>query len=978
MRTVSKLPLLTAGLLACLPIFGCSDETANPVPSADKDGGISGTSSSGGTGGTGGGAGVTGPIGPRSDLPVDARVSVEHLSSPVDVVRDKDGRPHIYASNIADAMRVQGYLCAEDRHFQLEFSRRSAEGRLAEVFADADPSTIDLDINIRTLGIGRLAKAQYAALPSGEFRDILDAYADGVTQVFRKIRGGELKLPKDIVGVDPSAFTDWTGADSLAVMRFTTYLLSFDADLEINTQLFFDAARFTFTAGNADPLLAKRAGMERDFLRFAPADPASTTAGYPAQIPAPPPKPALPKKTKSPAPLHHLAALTEGVLRALARSREIYNPIGIGSNNWAVSPARSATGHALLAGDPHLAFSAPAFFWPVSLDVSDKSGPSRSFQVSGVAEPGIPGPFFGHNAKVGWVSTVANYDATDLYAEQLSPDAKSVMWKGKPVPIKTVNEVIPIHGKPAYTYPVQIVPHHGPIAPNINKNHTVDPLDPQLGALSVRWTGLDAPPELPAFLDVFRAKNVDEARQALKSFTVGTQNWVVADTAGDVLWSSYGLVPIRDPKSFQWNPKTYQGTIPCLVLPGDGSAEWTGYLSDAAVPWEKNPAAGYIATANNDPIGDTADNDPTNGTLPDGTPMYLNCNFDIGLREGRIQSRLKGMNKATPADMAALQADVRSPLGAALAPLLVDAIDRAEEERKTPGAHPDLTVIVADTGYTPARVRMVHDLLVSWGKDADYRAASGIDPDTNQPLSGAANDPEVKASQATLFFNTWLVRLLKRTFGDEITKMGGFAYSGWQAKAILYLTSADQKALATFDAATGDSSLWDDLTTPAVESRKERMIRALLDTFTTLDKIAGPDPLTYRWGASHTVTFGALVPLYTELSIPPASDKTFAAGFPRTGDMFTVDVANFNVNAKLTADPNFTLSFGPAQRLVIDMDPTGPRAENALPGGAAWDPTSPHFRDQAELWRKNQTHPVPFVLPDVIAAKESRTVAAAP
>ena len=60
------------------------------------------------------------------------------------------------------------------------------------------------------------------------------------------------------------------------------------------------------------------------------------------------------------------------------------------------------------------------------------------------------------------------------------------------------------------------------------------------------------------------------------------------------------------------------------------------------------------------------------------------------------------------------------------------------------------------------------------------------------------------------------------------------------------------------------------------------------------------------------------------------------------------------------------------------MAPTGPKVDNAIPGGVIWDANSPHFRDQAELWRKNQTHPVPFLIPDVIAAKETRTVAAAP
>jgi len=228
-----------------------------------------------------------------------------------------------------------------------------------------------------------------------------------------------------------------------------------------------------------------------------------------------------------------------------------------------------------------------------------------------------------------------------------------------------------------------------------------------------------------------------------------------------------------------------------------------------------------------------------------------------------------------------------------------------------------------------------------------------------------------------LIFNTWLVRVLARTFGDELGRLGVGIFRESRAKAFIRLVKADPATLATYDPATLDSSLWDDIDTPEVESRDERMIRALVDALSTLEALAGPDPAAYRWGKHHTVKFTALIPLFSELSIPPGSDPTFFAGFPRPGDSFSVDSSDFGFPG-LMSTPSFSYAHGPTQRFVIDMDPAGPKAENALPGGVIWDSKSPHFRDEAELWRKNQTHPVPFALSDVIAAKETRTVAAAP
>lgn len=951
--------LLVVTTLGSLGLVGCSSDSVNPTPVVPDAAPVE----------------PTGPLGARADLPVDERITIENLSAPVDIVRDKYGRPHIYAATVGDAMRAEGWLVARDRAFELEFFRRVSEGRLAEMLSDSDKSTIDLDVTYRHIGLARTAKAQYEALPQGEMREIMDAYADGVTQVFRQIRSGKIRLPDGLIAIDRESFTDWTGIDSLAIGRLQTHLLSYDADSDLANQFLFDAARATFKAGDVDPVLAKRANLERDLFRFAPGDAATTTSGYPMGQPLIKPGPAAPAWKRP-----DLAAIAKGYLAATLRARELLNPEGFGSNNWAIAASRSKTGHALVASDPHLSLSAPSIFWPVSIDVTAAEGgdAAKNLKVAGVAFPGIPGIILGHNEHIAWGATVAGYDVSDAFAETLTPDGASVMWKGKPVPLETIDEEIKLQSGPSLIYHVKVVPHHGPIQPNITIMHTVAPPDPKTGAVSIRWTGLEPTTEISAVVNLMRAKNVDEAQKALDDFSVGAQNWMLGDTSGNILWTSHANVPVRDPNAFAWNAQTYMGNLPCFVLPGDGTADWTGYLPGGQVPWEKNPTAGFLSTANNDPIGNTLDNDPSNDKLPDGKPMYLAAKFDIGFREGRIQKRIKDhTDPFTTDDLQSIQADARSAMGAALTPSLLAAIDRAEEERKTPGTHPDLTAVVADPLYKSATILTVRGLLDAWGKEADYEAAAGIDLDTNKPKDASGGDAvEVKAAQATLLFNAWLVRVLGRTFGDELTKMGAGLARDDKARSFIRILKGDPAQLATFDAATGDSSLWDDIGTPAVESRQERMIRALLDALTTLEQSAGPDIATYRWGAQHTVRFNALISVFTKLAIPPGGDEMFPNGFPRHGDSFSVDSSDFGF-VGLSRMPDFSYAHGPAQRFVIDMDPSGPKAFNALPGGVIWDAKSPHFRDEAEFWRRNQAHPVPFLLADVVAAKESRTVATA-
>ncbi len=915
--------------------------------------------------------------GPYDSVPITNRVKITGLHGPVDVVRDKYGVIHIRATSNEDAVRVQGYQVARDRTAQLELIRRSATGRLAEVFGDVIPTLIDSDIVMRTVGLARTAK-QIADTAPPDIRAFLDAYADGVSQLNARLVSGDEEMPAGMVGFSQSAFAPWTAADVVAVARFQAFNLSYDADYEMALTEGVEATRAKMNATSQDPNLAKRANMLVDVLRFEPNELSHPLDAFPndaagtMELHVPKQFP-LRDFHASPEALAATRAFRDGLdaIRKYVGGRRMDST---GSNDWVVGPSRAANGHAMLANDPHLSLSAPSVFWMTHVTVDG----DEKWNYAGTAFPGIPGVILGFNGDVAWGATTADYDVADVYQETLSPDGQGVIFDGATVPFQRVHETIDVVNRPPVEYDVLVVPHHGPVVPTITADHRVAP--PSGKVMSVRWTGHPPTHELDALYKLLRAKTVDEARAAFSTWEVGAQNWVVADTHGDIFYTTRSNIPKRDKRAFTWDPKTFTGTIPCLVEPGDGTAEWTGaFVEDAFIPHIKNPPKGYLATANTEQVDTTFDNDPTNDKLPSGEPQYFGCWHDPGYRLERIQQRIENVgHPMTLDDMAAIQSDARSAAGSKLAPLLLAAIARANEEAATPGTHKDLTALVTSQRWKDANAAEIVDLLTRWGSDSDYEATSGMTPDANQPVSDAK---EADASRATTIFNAWIVAMRHLVFDDEEKAIGySFGRGYLDDRSILIgLLTMDPKTLATYDATLGDSILFDDLATAGVtETRDERTIHALLDGLDFLRTRLGTDTQQWRWGRLHTIRFVALVDLWKSLSIPQDPDETFPLGFPRHGDGLNVDSAFYETPKALDATADFSYHEGPTQRFVIEMDPKGVVAKNVLPGGEVWESRDPHFRDEAELWRRNQNRPFAFAAADVVGAAESRTVYESP
>jgi penicillin amidase len=902
------------------------------------------------------------PPGPFGTAPaVTTTIALANLDGNVDMIRDNHGMVHIYGESATDAMRVQGYQVAQDRTAQLELARRYAEGRMAELFGNLEPNLIDGDIAMRMLGLRRVAQQMYDALaPDSESRKWIDAFADGVSQFNARLQTGDESLPPSMVGIPTSAFTAWTGVDVLAVGRLQSQSLQFTADVDIARQELADRTHAAFPSGS-------RASMLKDVVRFAPFDPTLAMSGFPNDT-SHTMSQTLPRRVGVPRDVMDRAA---GWRHASAGIRDVFSRIGLtGSNNWVIGPKLSATGHAMVANDPHLMLSAPSVFWLTHLHVSSASDPSQNLDLAGTAFPGIPGVILGFNQNVAWGGTVVGYDVTDVYTEALTPDGTGVVFRGQNVPLQTVHETIDVAGGSSIAYDVLIVPHHGPLVPTI-VNHKVVPPKGGSGALSVKWTGLQPTNESQTIAGFAHMKNVEDARTTMRAFGVGALNWVFGDSNGDIFYTTQSIVPKRDKRAFTGDPRLFRGNLPCFVLPGDGTAEWNGVLDEAYVPHVKNPSAGYVATSNSDPVGVTLDDDPSNDVLPTGEPIFLACSFEQGLRVGRTHKLIESVGHPISLDdMARFQADVRSPAGAALAPKLVDALTHAEQEVASAGSHPDLTALVASARYRTAPIAEIKDVLTRWGTESAYDAAAGVALDDGSPL---ADPKEADASKATLLFNVWIARMVSLVFDDELAVIGAQRLPVELRNALMYVMTADPTQLATYDPAMKDSALFDDVSTPnVVESRDECALSSLLDAIDLVTQRLGADRTKWRWGALHTLRFASLVPLWGALSIPPSNDPSFPNGFPRHGDFETVDVGQPSVRPKTWNDIDFMYVQGPTQRLVVDLDPASPVANNVLPGGEVWDNRSPHLRDEAELWRRNQNHPVPITHDDVLKAAEAR------
>jgi penicillin amidase len=451
---------------------------------------------------------------------VDGEERLAGLAAAVTVRRDAVGVPHLEAASLPDLFRAQGYVTAQDRLWQMDLLRRRARGELAEAFGEA---ALRLDREMRTLGLGRAAGAGLEALPA-DARAILDAYSAGVNAF---IDSGGLPLEFRLLRYRPRP---WTPADTVVVGK----LLAYDLALGWEGEAQRAQLRRVLPPELFDLLHPARFAGDRVLFG---ADPPIGNAG---------------------------AAGIEST---------------VGSNNWVVSGAHTATGKPLLANDPHLALGVPSIWTAVHLR-------APGLEVAGVTLPGAPGVILGRNRRLAWGCTNVHDDSADLYTLEVDPRRPDRYRTPEgDERFRTVDESIPVR-RGALASSWDTVAHQvrltrwGPVT-RIGG-----------GLYALRWTTLESAAELPAFMAIDRAADWKQFRDAVALFPGPSQNFVYADAEGHIAWYSAGRLPIR---------RASDGAAPHSPTSRDG--DWVGFVPFDELPRLFDPPSGRIVTANNRLVG---------------------------------------------------------------------------------------------------------------------------------------------------------------------------------------------------------------------------------------------------------------------------------------------------------------------------------------------------------------------------------------
>jgi penicillin amidase len=548
----------------------------------------------------------------RNTVPAPSGALVlEGLGEPVEVVRDREAVPHIFARSTDDLYMALGFVHAQDRLWQMELQRRTGQGRLSEIFGEP---TFRTDVFLRTLDLYGHAQRSYAALPA-EVKRALEAYARGVnaymtrqTGLFEPRRAPEFLLLRH----HPEP---WQPADSLVTIKLMA--------LQLSTNMNHELLRLALAAQGLN------AAEIEDLMPLDAVD-------------RPPPMPELAK-------LYPLRPPAAGQRRADATVL-IDDAIGSGaSNNWVVSGTRTASGKPLLANDPHLRIAAPAIWYLVHLGL-EKPG-ADPVNAVGASLPGLPSIVLGRGDTVAWGFTNTGSDVQDLFIEQVNPDNPREYrtpdgWR----PFAVEEMQITVKGAGVRRIERRRT-RHGPVLPGFYRG-----LESMLApnhVAALQWTALsdDDTTIATSMLDP-GMRTVGDYMERMRQFVVPMQSMVVADAGGRIGMIAPGRVPVRD------KANQVAGRAP---VPGwDATYDWKGFLKFEELPRVDEANVGAIGTANARMVD------------PD-YPHHLTFDWDSPFRQQRVKELIFDHDKHDVTSMRAAQADVLSLAIVRLQPLMIAA-----------------------------------------------------------------------------------------------------------------------------------------------------------------------------------------------------------------------------------------------------------------------------------------------------------------
>ncbi|MFJ9431833.1 penicillin acylase family protein [Streptomyces sp. NPDC101490] len=864
----------------------------------------------------------------RASFPqTTGEIRLDGLAGEVEVKRDANGVPQIYADTETDLFRAQGYVQAQDRFYEMDVRRHVTAGRLSEMFGE---SQVETDSFLRTLGWRRVAQQEYDTVLSQETKKYLQAYAEGVNAYLKDRDPAAISVEYAALALtNDYAIEPWTPVDSVAWLKAMAWDLRGNMQDEIDRSLMtsrLSASQIKqlypeYPYALHQPIVGGGAvdGETGKFDPKAKADEGdgTTTGDTPSTAPGGSNSANGTNGSDgtnssdgsgAQAQLGALSEVLDGVPALLGP-----NGNGIGSNSWVVGGKYTTSGKPLLANDPHLAPQLPSLWYQMGLHCRSVSATCR-YDVAGYTFSGMPGVIIGHNDKIAWGLTNLGADVTDLYLERIGPDGYLV--DGKVKPFTTREEVIKVAGGSDRRITVRST-GHGPLVSDrsaelekVGQKAPVGNSAPDRGTgygVSLQWTALQPGKSMDAIFALDRAKDFDEFRAAAKNFEVPSQNLIYADTEGNIGYQSPGKIPQRGKGD---------GTLPA---PGwDSSYRWKGYIPFDRLPYEYNPERGYIVTANQAVID--------HKTYPD----LLTKDWGYGSRSQRIndliESKTKDGGKISPDDMRTMQTDNRSEIATLLNPLL-------------------LKVDISDP-----YVREAQKLLEGW----DY---------TQEPDSAAA-----------AYFNAVWRNVLKLAFGEKLPKelrpegecvnVRPADSTGPVDEQNKLVRECGQRDPDSAQPDGGDrwyevvrpllkqekSEWW---TTPgnrldaATETRDQLLARAMKDARWELTAKLGKDVSSWSWGRLHQLTLRNQT---LGTAGPDVVQRLLNRGpWNLGGGEAAVDATGWN------AAGGYEVIWVPSMRMVVNVgDWDKSRWINLT--GASGHAFSSHYTDQTDAWARGELY----------------------
>jgi penicillin amidase len=551
---------------------------------------------------------------------LDETINLPALKGKATVYLDDRLVPHVFAEHDEDLYFIQGFIHAKYRLWQMEFQTHAAAGRVSEILGD-DPRFLRFDREQRRMGMVYAAENALKMIDADTAtKPFFDAYTAGVNAYIRSLTPSRLPVEYKLLDYRPEPWSNMKIALFLKLM--SKDLAGYERDME------FTNAKSVFSHQQLQLLYPQLSDSSRPII------PSGTPFPVPGVVPV---KPA------------GADSLYFGLDTAVA-AVEMNKPDRTnGSNNWAVSGSKTASGAPILSNDPHLNLSLPSIWYEMQLT-------SPTVNVYGATFPGSPSVIIGFNEQVAFGFTNAMRDVKDYYRIRFQDASRKAYWfnnQWEPTRLKV--EEIRIRGA-ATRYDTVAYTVFGPVM--YDETFTLDSTNHT--AIAVKWVAHEPSNEGAMWFRLNRARNYDDYLAAIRDFVCPGQNMLFAAKNGDIALWQQALFPAR------W---AGQGLY---LMPGeDSSYLWQGYIPQEENPHVVNPASGFIQSANQRPVDSTY-------------PYFIPGNY-ITPRSVTLEKRLSAMQGITPQDMMRLQQDYFNPFAEVALPLLSRNLQLADLDEKERG-----------------------------------------------------------------------------------------------------------------------------------------------------------------------------------------------------------------------------------------------------------------------------------------------------